>query len=606
MFSLESREIDLLLNVTHLVILLPGTSGGGDSCTFDPSEIRTPFIEKRGSRQPVAVIAIDLNHWFIFRLARRFDLFITGMTPEPKSTKLNVSSLSLAQGMWENAPSERLSSPPPQRLSLISISSSLYDSWSQLEMEDSIEVEHVDSEARNSAEDQIQMNEVETRLLELFQQQNVESSSNEHDQSFLKIGSSKVATAPLHQPHEFPCADSHRVVPSPPTLWPQAPIMLRPTPNTQMTIRGIRYANSTTYQHFPGICAGCILPINSGYELPGQSLVIDFESPLFVGSFLMRVKGARSIGSSTSSTENQNDPEAASEPRTNKATANKDVRKGYFDGKKRQFQVVVKGRFKEENIPMSDCVTGQAFDRPAGKLPARFLVNTFVKFISTLAPQLEVELDGNRPRFLSPLVATAHTVISKDSPLMNTTRNRSGSFASTVLQNGSAGSNDSKAIAIPHAGANMEEDVEEPAPNDSTSVMTAVPIAIKGGLGENQRTVVQRRALRKKAFNRLAANKSGEPIFDVNKEYTFEFYQHLLLLTEPDDFKIDMGHNIQISLARSLNGQPIKILAARRSRLSCDSCSGLDQVLWSFDLWHEALYPFAAAFSENETRVCQP
>jgi Protein of unknown function (DUF1769) len=500
------------------------------------------------------------------------------MTPEPKPSTTTISSLSLAQGMWENDPSSRLSSPSPQRLSIVSISSSLYDSWSQLGIEDSIEVEHVDSEGSSTAEDQIQMQLVETKLLELVHQQNVESAASEHDQGSLKLESSKAAIAPSHRPHEYPCADSHRVVPSPPINWPQAPIMLRPTPNSQMKIRGIRYANSTTYQYFPGICAGCILPINSGYEMPGQSLVIDFESPLFVGSFLMRVKGARSIGLSMETTEKQNIPVAASEPATNTATANKPVKPGYFDGKKRQFQVIVKGRFKQENIPMSDCVTGQAFDRPAGKLPARFMVNAFVKFISTLAPQLEVELDGNRPRFLSPLVSTAHTVISKDFPVITTGPNLK---------------------TTPYAGENMEDDVEEPLINDSTSVMIVLPTSMKVCLGEHQRTVVQRRSARKKAFNRLAANKISEPTFDMGKEYTFEFYQHLLLLTEPDDFKIDMGHNIQIGLARSLNGQPIKILAARKSRFPHDSCSGIDQVLWSFDLWHEALYPLAVALNEN-------
>lgn len=439
-------------------------------------------------------------------------------------------------------------------------------------MDEAIEVENGDSEGSSTAEDQDQMNLVETRLLELVQQQSVESSSNEQDQDFLQMESLKAAVAPLHRPHEYPCADSHRILPLPPANWPQAPIMLRPTPNAQMKIRGVRYANSTTYQHFPGICAGCILPINNGYELPGQSLVIDFESPLFVGSFLMRVKGASSIGSLARETQN-GARSTAPETSTRKVP-------GYFDGKKRQFQVIVKGRFKQENIPMSDCVTGQAFDRPAGKLPARFMVNTFIKFISTLAPQLEVELDGNRPRFLSPLVATAHTVISKDDSVDETT-----------------GSDD--LTTLPYVGANMEDDVEEPVSNNATSVMMTLPVDMTVGLGGNHRTIVQRRAARKKAFNRLAANKSAEPTFDVSKEYTFEFYQHLLLLTEPDDFKIDMGHNIQIGLARSLNGQPIKILAARKSRTSCDSCSGIENVLWSFDLWHEALYPLAIALHDK-------
>merc|ERR1719266_2177297 len=42
---------------------------------------------------------------------------------------------------------------------------------------------------------------------------------------------------------------------------------------------------------------------------------------------------------------------------------------------------------------------------------------------------------------------------------------------------------------------------------------------------------------RKKAFDTLYKKKIREPKFDVNKEYTFEFYSHLLSL---EDMTLDM------------------------------------------------------------------
>jgi hypothetical protein len=159
-------------------------------------------------------------------------------------------------------------------------------------------------------------------------------------------------------------------------------------PLTQTKIRGIRHAHDKEYQDFAGFCAGCILPINTGKELPGESLVIDFETKHFVGTLLMRIKDAPSL---------------------------KGVKEGetsYFDDKKRRFQAVVKGKFKTK-LKMSECVTGQVFYRPAGSLPAKWIVTSFVKFVSTLAPQLEASIDGQEPRFLTPLVATAHTVLEK-------------------------------------------------------------------------------------------------------------------------------------------------------------------------------------------------
>ena len=369
---------------------------------------------------------------------------------------------------------------------------------------------------------------LEARLLEWVQQQEEKQESEEDDtkDSSTKLSEEdllmqQLSFLPVHQPHSYPCADTYKKLPAPPTKWPQPPLMLRPTPGTQMKIRGIRYADSTEYQRFPGVCAGCILPVNNGKEPPGKSLVVDFESALFVGTLLMRVKDAPVIDTDTPQTETS-----------------------YFDGRKRKFQVVIQGRFRQEGIPISECVTGQAFDRAAGKLPARFLVNAFVRFVSTLAPQLEAELDGDRPRFLTPLVATAHTVLVQDS-----TSSSSSSEEKNVVNN-----------------SNLEDDVEEPPADHPHSIMCTVAEQ-QHQSSSSSSSVTQRRQARKKAFNQVAAHKASEPVFDTSKEYTFEFFQHLLELTDADDFKINMARS-KVGLARALNGQPIRIMGARRRNAS--------------------------------------
>jgi hypothetical protein len=374
---------------------------------------------------------------------------------------------------------------------------------------------------------------------------------------------------PIHTPHAYPCSDTYKRLPAHPSKWPQAPLMLRPTPGAKMKIRGIRYADSLEYQSFPGVCAGCILPVNSGREKRGKSLVIDFESALFVGTLLMRVLGAPPL--------KQSDGSEAEQSETS-----------YFDGKKRKFQVVVKGRFKQAGVPMSECVTGQDFERAAGKLPARILVNTFIKFVSALAPQLEVTLDGDSPRFLTPLVATAHTVIAKDhAPIM------------TPGGSNECGDDENLVNFSIYAGSrNMEDEVEEPSATDSTSVMQMVAASNSMAAShipiKDHKAVTHRRNDRKKVFNNMKAHGERGPIFDTGKEYTFEFFQHMLLLNDPEDFKIDMGR-VKVGLAKSLAGQPIKILAARQDRISTDL-----QPLWSFDIWHSALYPYAQAALKHE------
>ena len=76
---------------------------------------------------------------------------------------------------------------------------------------------------------------------------------------------------------------------------------------------------------------------NNGREETGESLVVDFESTHFVGTMMLRIK---------------------------QACMNKNVKykkfesESYFAGKKRRFQLCVKGRFKTP-LPMSQCVTGR-------------------------------------------------------------------------------------------------------------------------------------------------------------------------------------------------------------------------------------------------------
>jgi hypothetical protein len=349
---------------------------------------------------------------------------------------------------------------------------------------------------------------------------------------------SKPKQLAIHSAHAFPCAETYKELPAHPGGWPQRPLMIRPTPNTSTKIIGIRRVSTSEYQHFPGFCAGCILPVNTGSESKGESLVIDFESPHFVGTLLMRIKQApksKTVEYQSSS---------------------------YFDKKKRNFQAIVKGRFKTA-LPMSQCVTGQSFHRPAGKLPARWIVTSFVRFVSTLAPQLEATIDGDEPRFLTPLVATCHTALAKPKKDDDMSKD-------------------------------MEDGVEEPPSVDATSLMLDVKRELNMAVSDTTKSsVTTRMKARKKAYNSVAANKQDKPLFSLDKEYTFEFYQHLLDFS--DELAIDMGRPIgKVGLAQATDGQPLKFMSAHQAK------SGELNSLWSFDIWHESLFPYAELALEGE------
>jgi hypothetical protein len=414
----------------------------------------------------------------------------------------------------------------------------------------SAEMELTNEEIESDPQLRKRMSLVEDQLMAIFAKQ---SELEGQVPPVVNNDSGEESSLPIHMMHAYPCRDTHRALPSSPSRWPQAPVMLRPTPNTNTRIRGIRFADSAEYQHFKGFCAGCILPINTGAELTGKSLVIDFESKHFVGTLLMRIKEAP--------------------PNTKDCQSDT----SYFDGKKRRFQAIVKGKFKTP-LAYSTCVTGQIFDRPAGHLPARWIVQSFIKFVSTLAPQLQVTISGTTPKFLTPLCATAHTVLCK-------TQEEEDS----MVQNAEADEK-LKNYFIYKGSMDIETNVEEPSNTDPTSLLFTFP---NKQPDNGKKPVTTRQKLRKKALNHNAASKSDEPTFQLDKEYTFEFYQHLLLFG--DSFAVDMGSVIgKVNLAPCTDGQPLKFMAATKT-----DNEELDY-LWSFDIWHESLYALAqAAFSDS-------
>jgi hypothetical protein len=253
----------------------------------------------------------------------------------------------------------------------------------------------------------------------------------------------------------------------------------------------------------------------------------------------------------------------------------------YFDGKRRKFQATIKGKFKTP-LKMSECVTGQTFERPAGELPGRFVVNGAIKVISLLAPQLEATLEGNQPRFVSPLISTAQTAIAKD--------RRTGfedSSQSVAVEATADKELQLRNYEIYSGALDLEDTIEEPSASDPSSLMQAVPEASHAD--SSHKSVAARTKMRKTLFNNLAAKKAAEPTFDLEKEYTFEFFQHLLIFDEQDELKVDMGRIVgKVGLAKPLNGQPLKFMGAHKHPETSDLTS-----LWSFDLWHSSLYGYA-------------
>jgi hypothetical protein len=380
----------------------------------------------------------------------------------------------------------------------------------------------------------------------------------------------------------LPCSCATSFLPSvEPKDWPQAPLACRPTPGRGTKIKAIRFSNSTMNSGQPlwvpgshltwpqrleqhwrneteqeqrrkrdqqphyACCEKCVLlPINNGNEAPGESLVVDFESELFEGSFLLRLRHSEGT---------------TPEPY--------DDSTGYFTGMNRRYQACVRGRFKKV-LPFTELKTGFRLDRKFGKLPSKWVLKGALKVVTFFAPQLEIKLEGvTKPYSITPLGSSPQCINVDDVNANENEHNKPKELSGCSDDESQPGHD-----TIEHSNAQMNlfEGIRVESSEAHRSLL---------GIGAKAKatTSLQRAKMRKKAFDKLYAQKAQEPKTDLSKIYTFEFLQHMMNFQE---FSIDLGNMMgSLKLEEMLNGQPLPIMA----------CHG-DQYLWSFDVWNECLW----------------
>lgn len=242
-----------------------------------------------------------------------------------------------------------------------------------------------------------------------------------------------------------------------------------------------------TWQHRPlYICANIPVARNviTKYGTGNVPLGVPFQfaSDLFEGSCLIRIKGSRS-----------DDPVGDN---------------SYFSGRKRIFQTVVQGRFKE-NVQATDVMTGHEFSRPFRNLPHPFILRTATNFFSKIAAGANISIHTDSPFLEATLMGTSQTVRG-DEP---------GNEPNIACH-----------------------DIQE-----DCSVLGGA--LAKGDVPASRR---------KKLFSN--PDKCREYTFDTETVYTFDFYQNLFDATS---YSLDLGF-VKIGCSRILNGQPIQWLGKLR------------------------------------------
>jgi hypothetical protein len=339
-----------------------------------------------------------------------------------------------------------------------------------------------------------------------------------------------------------------------PTHWPQRPLLLRPTPNSGTTIHGVRFDSSSDYiwepqmnktwtqaldqlwgrptsqpntlSHGSNQCAS--LPINNGNELPGQSLVIDFETSLFQGSLMLRLRNA---SGSTREAASSNKHGYFGQPETNHL----------------RYQAVIRGKFKRD-LAFTSLVTGHQLENKCGKLPLKWILWSGLKVVGFFAPQLSMKLDVPKPYCLMPLGSTPRVIIVDKQDKT-------------------------------HKDSLLETPLQEPTIANKSLVNKAFAIS----------NPLERARARKKAFDKLYCSKSTSLKTDLGTTYTFEFLQHLF---DYGNFSIDLGAVGNVRAKDVLNGQPLQLMAKVQTTTTTTPLSSNNVLwsfdLWNECLWEDA------------------
>lgn len=114
--------------------------------------------------------------------------------------------------------------------------------------------------------------------------------------------------------------------------------------------------------------------------------VLDFETDLFRGKVMIRL-----------------------EPIVpNAEDCNVDAYAAYFEGRKRFYELVVQGQFKEE-LGWDEVYFGDVYSKPLNGVPNGMLMKLAQKFMQTLSPGMIFDVASDKPRVLT-LAGSAQTI----------------------------------------------------------------------------------------------------------------------------------------------------------------------------------------------------
>ena len=450
-------------------------------------------------------------------------------------------------------------------------------------------------------------------------------------------------------------------LPPPPETWPQRPLWVRATPGSTTRILGIRGGSSSrngsaTRQTILGQGGG--IPVNNGKEAPNESTVIDFETDHFQGTMLLLLRGAPPRPPPLAQP-----PQLTKDKNDNLENLN-ESEDHFDQKQDRTFHAVIRGRFKQpcplELCICGQTFRRPAGVHP----PHWLMHGVVHPLINKLAPHNDIDLECNRPYYWAPLASMAQTITVVEEENGDNNRTAAGRCLPTVrdmeleLQKGEPHGSDPQSLMydlIP--SLQQQEQPQTMKLIKRLSATEAVPAAVPSNIlkrltgsdgaasklirrltgtdtamppitADSDANVKARKAILNRHFNTVKKEKTEAIITSANnnngnqplssrktsnydwspdKEYTFGLFNYWTVFNDPSrandiflDLRLPFLHHI--SLPSCTDGQPVVLMSAILSSNDNKDDTNDHELgyLWSFEVWHESLYPAAKKHHEAE------
>eukprot|EP00978_Attheya_sp_CCMP212_P019927 scaffold56580_cov52-Attheya_sp.AAC.6 len=390
---------------------------------------------------------------------------------------------------------------------------------------------------------------------------------------------SKVDHESEHKKEHETETETEYELPKHPDTWPQNPLLLRATPGCGMIVTGIRRHSEPSNTFSSWEYGTKTLPINTGWEPPGRSWVVDFESPLFIGTLLLRIRNSSPLPTNNN---NENDK---MDDGTEKETETEQEEFYYFRGLNRTYQAVVQGRLRKQQqqqpLMIQDLVTGIVLKRPISVQGQKWLLwRTATSLVKLFAPQLNVKPNS----WTSPLATTPQSIFSQPVNMEGVIEEPLNDSPSSIF-------------SLLHPSPNKNNNDDHHHHHQSALARVRHRRKIMGQLHGHSHSLSSTSGSSKQQQQQQQQHKQKEKRgveMNDTRVYTFEFLQHLVHFDDNLSLKLSANHGI--SLGDFLHGQPLQIMARHETT---------QEVLWAFDVWHSCLYPDALLHHQKQQQQQQ-